>query len=89
MNREKLANQVAKFVKESKNVELRNEVLQKWNYLNNEFTKELAFAARDYELGLVPLNETYNIYRKSYNIEKRLREILGVSPLPEIIESII
>jgi len=80
---------VKRFLSKVKDENVKKEVLRLYNYLNREFANDLAFAQRDYELGLIDDYSKKRALEKSYAYEQKLREYLGLEPLADIDESII
>ena len=86
---QKLGDLVHKFLHESKDDVLKKEVLNLWQYVTVEYPFDLIIAKRNYELGFAETNDEWSVHVKCYQIENRLRVILGVPELPKIVNSII
>lgn len=86
---QKLGDSVHKFLHESKDNVLKKEVLNLWQHITIEYPFELVIAKRNYELGFTQTNDEWSVHVKCYQIENRLRVILGVPELPKIVDSII
>lgn len=89
MQTQKLGDLVHKFLHESKDDVLKKEVLKLWQHINVEYPFDLVIAKRDYELGFTKDNDEWSVHVKCYQVENRLRVILGVPELPKIVDSII
>lgn len=75
---------VREFESKATNEQARAEVLKLYTYLVRDFSNDLAFAQRDYDLGLIDDLNKRAVLTKCYDCENTLRKYLGLVPLKNI-----